>query len=71
MSIENENKKPSYSVLFQLIRELGIPADTIFYPEYQHDNTEVEGLIRLLYLCDEHEVKVVTATTKALLDNRK
>lgn len=26
MSIENENKKPSYDVLFHLIRELGISA---------------------------------------------
>lgn len=70
MSIENENKKPSYDLLFRLIRELGICADTIFYPEKQHVDTNVEELVRLLYLCDDRELKIVTATIKALLDNR-
>ena len=31
--IENEGKKPSYEVLYKLIRELSIPPDSIFYPE--------------------------------------
>lgn len=42
MSIENENKKPSYNVLFLLIRELGISADTIFYPENQRSDTYID-----------------------------
>ena len=70
MSIENENKKPSFDVLFRLVRELGISADTIFYPENQRADTEVEQLVRLLYLCDDRELKIATATIKALLDNR-
>lgn len=70
MSIENENKKPSYDVLFRLVRELGISADTIFYPENQYVDTEVEQLVRLLYLCDDRELKIATATIKALLDNK-
>lgn len=70
MSIENENKKPSYDVLFRLVRELGISADTIFYPENQHANTKVEQLIRLIYLCNERELNIATATIKALLDNK-
>ncbi|RJR13031.1 XRE family transcriptional regulator [Candidatus Parcubacteria bacterium] len=70
MSIENENKKPSLDVLFRLVRELGISADTIFYPENQHVDTKVEQLVRLLYLCDDRELKIVTATIKALLENR-
>jgi transcriptional regulator with XRE-family HTH domain len=71
MSIENENKKPSYNLLFRLIRELGISADTIFYPEKQYANTKVEQLGRLLYLCSERDLKIATATIKALLDNKK
>lgn len=31
--IENEGKKPSFDVLYKLIRELSISADSIFYPE--------------------------------------
>ncbi|MPL87842.1 hypothetical protein SDC9_33852 [bioreactor metagenome] len=70
MSIENENKKPSYDVLFRLVRELGISADTIFYPENQHPNTKVEQLVRSLYLCDERDLKIATATIQALIDNK-
>ena len=31
--IENEGKKPSFDVLYKLIRELSILPDSIFYPE--------------------------------------
>jgi len=70
MSIENENKKPSYDVLFRLIRELGISADTIFYPEIDNNNSEQESLIRLISLCDKYELDVVTATVEALLKGK-
>ena len=32
-AIENSGRKPSYDLLVRIIRELEIPADTIFYPE--------------------------------------
>jgi len=71
MSIENENKKPSYGVLFHLIRELGISADTIFFPERgKSANIEMEQLTRLLRLCDERDLKIATATVKALLNTK-
>lgn len=70
MSIENEKKKPSYDVLFQLIRELGISSDTIFFPENKSTNTKVEQLTRLLRLCDERDLKIAEATVKALLDTK-
>ena len=31
--IENNQRKPSLSLLYRLIRELDIPADKIFHPE--------------------------------------
>jgi Predicted transcriptional regulators len=70
MSLENENKKPSYDVLFKLIRELSIPADTIFYPENTHTYTNVEQLVRLLHMCNERDLKIITSTTKAILENK-
>lgn len=33
--IENEGKKPSYDVLYKLVRELNIETDSTFYPEKQ------------------------------------
>lgn len=68
MSIENENKKPSFDVLFRLIRDLGISADTIFYPESKTDNPNIEHLVRLVYQCDLRETEIVLATVKALLN---
>lgn len=66
--IENENKKPSYDVLYKLIRELSISPDLIFYPEKPSKESEVENLIRMLYNCDERSLEVVKATVKALVD---
>ena len=68
MSIENEGHKPSYDVLFRIIRELAIVPDLIFYPDKPCKDTEIENLVRMLYNCDEHSVKVVRATVKALLN---
>lgn len=70
MSIENDAKKPSYDVLSRLIRELGISADDIFFPEHKLPNTKVEQLIRFIYECDNWDIEVVTATVKALLERK-
>lgn len=67
--IENEGKKPSYELLFALIRELSISPDLIFYQEKPKKDSEMENLIRQLYSCDEHSLKVIKATVTALLDN--
>ena len=66
--IENEGKKPSYDVLYNLIRELAITPDLIFYPERSTKDNEVEDLIRRLYNCDERSLEVIKATAIALID---
>ncbi len=66
--IENENKKPSFEVLYKLIRELSISPDLIFYPEKPTKDSEVENLLRLLSDCDDRSLQVIKATAKALID---
>ncbi len=66
--IENEGKKPSFEVLYKLVRELSIPSDLIFYPEKPSKDFEIENLLRMLYNCDEQSLEVVKATAKALID---
>ena len=66
--IENEGKKPSFDVLYKLIRELSISADSIFYPEKPSKDSEVENLLRMLSACDDRSLEVVKATAKALID---
>lgn len=70
MLIENKKKKPSYNVLFKIIRELSIMPDAIFYPDKPCKDTEIEGLIRMLYNCDDRSMKVIKATVKATLDSQ-
>lgn len=57
--IENENKKPSFDVLFQLIRELSIFPDEIFYPEMNNVNLDLEQLIRMLYTLDPETLSII------------
>lgn len=66
--IENEDKKPSYDVLYKLIRELSISPDSIFYPEKPSKDSEIENLLRMLYSCDERSLEVIKATAKALIN---
>ena len=70
-SIENQNKKPSFDILYKLIRELGIPADNIFYPEMKLDLSEKAQLIHMISQCDEHNLRVLLQTTAALLKRNK
>ncbi len=66
--IENEGKKPSYDVLFRLIRALSISSDMIFYPERPTKDSEIENLLRQLHNCDERSLEVIKATVTALIE---
>ena len=68
--IENEDKKPSYDVLYKLIRELSISPDSIFYPEKPFEESEAENLVRMLHGCDERSIKIIKATVKAALESQ-
>ena len=68
--IENEGKKPSYDILYKLIRELAIVPDQIFFPEKQVEESEIESLVRMLYSCDERSIQIIKATIKAALESQ-
>ena len=65
--IENKGQKPSFGVLYRLIRELNIVPEEIFYPEKPSKDSEVEEILRMLSACDERSMEVVKATAKALI----
>jgi transcriptional regulator with XRE-family HTH domain len=69
--LENENKKPSFTTLYKLIRYFGIDANSIFYPENATEDTPVARLSRLLLQCDEREIKAFTAHVETLLSEKK
>lgn len=68
--IENENQKPSYDVLYKMIRKLAISSDIIFYPEKEHFDSEHADIIRMLYNCDERSMKIIRSTIKTTLDSQ-
>ena len=68
--IENEGKKPSYDILYKLVRELSILPDQIFFPEKQVEDSEMESIIRMLYNCDARSMQIIKATIKAALDSQ-
>ena len=66
--IENEGKKPSFDVLYKLVRCLSISSDLIFYPEKPSKESKIEDLIRMLYNCNERDLEIIKATVKAMCE---
>ncbi len=64
--IENEAKKPSYRVVYKIIRALGISANELVYPEQSTPTTAKQELTNLLNQLDEADVLVALATVRAL-----
>jgi len=67
MSIENSKQKPSYYLLFRLIRELSIPANLIFYPEATQTNKELERAFSMLCMCNDKELETITLILQSML----
>ena len=54
--IENEGKKPSYDVLYNIIRTLSISPERIFYPEINSDSIEVYKIAHILINSNAKEI---------------
>ena len=67
MSIENKQQIPSGDLLFRIIRELDISADTIFYPEQDYGCELVNRLHILLGKYEEHDLELIIAMLQTLL----
>jgi len=67
MSIENKKQVPSSGLLCQIIRELDISADTIFYPEHGRDCELVNRLHIMLSRFGEHDIEHIIAVLQVLL----
>jgi transcriptional regulator with XRE-family HTH domain len=71
VGIENEGAYPSYEVLHKLIRELCIPADSIFYPPMCPDDYRREYLIRLRGQCNDRDIRTIIALVESLAGKDK
>ena len=58
IGIENEGSIPKVAVLNDLLRGLGLSADSIFYLELIASDPELEQVARLYLACDKRERKI-------------
>ena len=70
ISIEHSRKKPSYELLFKIIRELEISANIIFYPEHGTNPSVIEKLNFFLCRCDEHDLNVIMTILQSLFSSK-
>lgn len=68
-AIENEGRKPSYNVLYRLIRCIGISADLVFYPDRDKADTDDAQLVRLIRQCGVRDRKLVLALVNKMIEN--
>lgn len=69
--LERFRNNPSYEVFVKVIRYFNISADTVIYPNSDPANDTYQKIIRLLTFCEEKQLKVILATTEALLSVNK
>lgn len=65
--LERFRNSPSYEVFEKVIRYFNLSADTVIYPNQNRDDDTYQKIGRLLTRCDEGQLKVILATTEALL----
>lgn len=65
--LERFRNNPSYELFEKTMRYFNLSADTVIYPNKAPDDGTYQKLLRLLAQCSEEHLKVILATTEALL----
>ncbi len=65
--LERFRNNPSYDVFEKVIHYFNLSADSVIYPNKNLTNTTYQQIERLLTRCDEGQLRVILATTEALL----
>ena len=65
--IENEGKKPSYDVLYSIVRLLCISPERIFFPEINSVPTEAKLLAHILANTDTNTINTIIQLLKAII----
>ncbi len=67
--IESEHRKPSLTVLFDLVSALHISLDSLLMPEENTQKALYQNASLLLAQCDAGQLRIVIALLEALLKN--
>lgn len=65
--LERSRSNPSYEMFERIIRYFNLSADAVIYPTDDHDDSMLKKIERLLTRCNKQQLRVILATTEALL----
>lgn len=65
--LERFRNSPSYELFERVIHYFNLSADTVIYPNQNKTDDTYQKISRLLTHCNEGQLKVILATTEALL----
>lgn len=65
--LERFRNNPSYEIFEKVIHYFNLSADTVIYPNKNITDNTYQQIERLLTRCDNGQLEVILATTKALL----
>lgn len=65
--LERFRNNPSYEIFERVIRYFNLSADTVIYPNNNQSDSTYQKIERMLTRCNEDQLKVILATTEALL----
>ena len=68
LNIEHYKGNPKMEILWPLLRALSIDANTVFYPERTHDDSDMMRLQMLLSECREEELKLLLPICESVLN---
>lgn len=69
--LERSRNNPSYEMFERIIRYFNLSADIVIYPQKNLSDDIFQKLQRLLTRCDESQLRVILATTEALLSMKE
>lgn len=67
LNIEAGRGNPKFEVLYPLITYLKIPANRIFYPDYENPKPELQTLLTTLNDCTEQEATTLLPMVRYML----
>lgn len=68
LNIENYNGNPKMTILYPLVRELGIDPWDIFYPELKQGESALRQMQILLKECSDDEISALIPVVEAALN---
>ena len=65
--LERFKNTPNLEVFARTIQYFNLSADTVIYPDKNLHNNTYQELLRRLLQCNENQLKIILATTEAVL----